>query len=207
MKTTALEWNSIFGCRVTHAFYKQKQQPEGLVVLFPGRGYTCDKPLLYYAGMTAREKGFDTLALEYGFFKAGKPFTAEDIAPFCEELVLTLRAAGAHGYQKLYFISKSLGTVLAGEVSMLLGHPGIRHLFLTPVERTLPYMLHTKSVAIVGTADDSFPQHCVDAVSADAGCELVFIADADHSLETPQGVVHNFSILERMAGIYDAFLK
>lgn len=207
MKTTVLEWNSIFGCKVSHTFRKHEQGSTGLVVLFPGRGYTCDKPLLYYAGMAAYDKGFDVLSLEYGFYKAQKPFTVEDVAPFCEELHETLRAAGALGYRTLYCISKSLGTVLAGEVSTLLGHSDTRHLFLTPVERTLKYMLHTTSVAVMGTADDSFPQSCIDAVSSNAGCELIYIEDADHSLETPHGILHNLSILERMAGIYDAFLK
>ncbi len=205
MRPTELEWDSIFGCKVSHAFYKHEQQPDALVALFPGRGYTSQLPLLYYAGMAARDKGFDVLGLEYGFFKAGKPFTAEDIAPFCEELILALRAAGAHNYQKLYFISKSLGTMLAGAVGAALQHPGVKHLFLTPVERALPYILQTKSVAVMGTADDTFPEDCIDAVRADAMCELIFIEDADHSLETPQGISHNLSIMQHMAGIYDAF--
>ena len=207
MRPTALERNSIFGCRVSHAFSKQEEKPEGLVVLFPGRGYTAQLPLLYYADMAARDKGLDVLALEYGFFKAGKPFTSEDIAPFCAELAETLHTAGAQGYRTLYFVSKSLGTVLAGGVGATLGHPDIRHLFLTPVERTLPYMLGTKAIAVMGTGDDSFPQSCIEQVRADAVCEMVFIEDADHSLETGQGTLQNLSILQRMADIYDSFLK
>ena len=207
MRPRALERDSIFGCKVSHELYQQQQKPEALVVLFPGRGYTVQLPLLYYAGMAARDKGFDVLALEYGFFKAGKPFTDEDTAPFCEELLETLQAAGAQGYKRLYLISKSLGTVLAGMVGTLLEHPDIRHLFLTPVERALPFMLQTKSVAVMGTADDTFPEACIGAVRADAACELVFIEDADHSLETGQGTLHNLSILQRMANIYDSFLK
>ncbi|HWR24425.1 MAG TPA: hypothetical protein VN366_13185 [Feifaniaceae bacterium] len=207
MRYTALERESIFGCRVSHAFYQHERQPDALTVLFPGRGYTAGMPLLYYAGMAAYEKGLDALGLEYGFFKAGKPFAAEDVGPFVEELVSTLRAAGALHYRTLYFVSKSLGTVLAGAVKSALGHPDVRQLFLTPVEPTLPYMLGTKATAVMGTADDSFPQHCIGAVRADAGCELIFIDDADHALETPQGILHNLSIMERMAGVYGAFFR
>ncbi len=202
-----LEWDSIFGCRVRHAFLKQEQKPDGLVVLFPGRGYTCEKPLLYYAAQVAWEQGYDVLCLEYGFYKAGKPFLAEDVALFCEELCATLREAEAHSYECLYCISKSLGTVLAGAVCTLLGHPNVQHLFLTPVERTLPYMLNTKSLAVIGTADDSFPQACLEQTKADGTCGLVFIEDADHSLETPHGSIHNLSVMQRIAGIYESFLK
>lgn len=30
-----------------------------IAVLFPGIGYTCDKPLLYYSAKLAAEKGYE----------------------------------------------------------------------------------------------------------------------------------------------------
>ena len=34
-------------------------------VLFPGIGYTNDRPLLYYAGKLARKEGYDLLKVQY----------------------------------------------------------------------------------------------------------------------------------------------
>ena len=37
-----------------------------LAVLFPGIGYTCARPLLYYAGKLAAQRGYEVLAVDYG---------------------------------------------------------------------------------------------------------------------------------------------
>ena len=39
-----------------------------LCILFPGIGYHCDKPLLYYAAKLARSKGYEVKALKYSGF-------------------------------------------------------------------------------------------------------------------------------------------
>ena len=40
--------------------------PQKLAVIFPGIGYTADKPLLYYASRLARHYGYQILAVSYG---------------------------------------------------------------------------------------------------------------------------------------------
>lgn len=37
-----------------------------LAVMFPGMGYTCVKPLLYYTACAAAEHGFEVIKLDYG---------------------------------------------------------------------------------------------------------------------------------------------
>lgn len=37
-----------------------------LAVIFPGVGYTCAKPLLYYTAQLAGEYGYEVLRLDYG---------------------------------------------------------------------------------------------------------------------------------------------
>ena len=39
-----------------------------IAVLFPGIGYTCDKPLLYYSAKLAAEKGYEVVRVPYGNF-------------------------------------------------------------------------------------------------------------------------------------------
>lgn len=39
-----------------------------LAVLFPGIGYTCDKPLLYYGAKLAKSYGYEVKRVEYGNF-------------------------------------------------------------------------------------------------------------------------------------------
>ena len=42
-----------------------------IAVLFPGIGYTCDKPLLYYTGKLAVARGYKLVKVEYGNFPSG----------------------------------------------------------------------------------------------------------------------------------------
>lgn len=42
-----------------------------IAVLFPGIGYTCDKPLLYYTGKLAVARGYKIVKVEYGNFPSG----------------------------------------------------------------------------------------------------------------------------------------
>ena len=37
-----------------------------LAVIFPGVGYTCTKPLLYYTASMAAERGYEIIRLDYG---------------------------------------------------------------------------------------------------------------------------------------------
>ena len=39
-----------------------------IAVLFPGIGYTCEKPLLYYSAKLAAEAGFEVVRVPYGNF-------------------------------------------------------------------------------------------------------------------------------------------
>ena len=37
-----------------------------IAVFFPGIGYTCEKPLLYYTASMARDYGYEAVTLDYG---------------------------------------------------------------------------------------------------------------------------------------------
>ena len=41
-----------------------------LAVIFPGVGYTCTKPLLYYTASMAAERGYEIIRLDYGHHPA-----------------------------------------------------------------------------------------------------------------------------------------
>ena len=48
-----------------YTYDSDKSAPK-LAVIFPGIGYTADKPLLYYASRLARHYGYQILAVSYG---------------------------------------------------------------------------------------------------------------------------------------------
>ena len=97
-------------------------------VIFPGIGYRCDKPLLYYASKLAAYHGYDITRITYPEYPINlKEATDEQLAEFHDIL----------------FISKSIGTAVAtAYASRHLEKTGsssscpVRHILFTPLELT-----------------------------------------------------------------------
>ncbi|MGN7457964.1 alpha/beta hydrolase [Paenibacillus pasadenensis] len=160
-----------------------------LAVLFPGRGYSCDMPVLYYAGKSAMEAGYDLLNLEYGYQAARRePKSFEEMTAAasadCAEVLRPL----LERYDRLAFIGKSIGTVVSGLTLEALKEEGkekeIRHLFLTPLAQTIPFMLQYGGLAVAGTNDPAFGPEELRRIEAAEGIELLQPEGADHALET-----------------------
>ena len=47
-----------------------ERSERNIAVLFPGIGYTCDKPLLYYTGKQLQGLGYEVIRLSYSGFPA-----------------------------------------------------------------------------------------------------------------------------------------
>ena len=161
-----------------------------LAVLFPGIGYTADKPLLHYSRRLAEKYGYETVLLSYGGFP-GK--IRGDRARMQEAFQIALKQAKKalseidfDNYGEILFIAKSIGTVAAAELAER--NPArrrIRFLFYTPLEDTFAVGLREALVFTgsadpwVGGADSRIPALC-----AEQGVPCRVIPNANHSLES-----------------------
>lgn len=111
-----------------------------LVVCFPGIGYHCDKPLLYYGRRVAESIGYKEYKnVEYvnriGNVK-GDPVKMqaafEDLYGQTEEI---LKDIDFSGYDSILFLSKSVGTIIATTYAERHKIP-CRHVLYTPLEAT-----------------------------------------------------------------------
>lgn len=111
-----------------------------LVVCFPGIGYHCDKPLLYYGRRVAESVGYKEYKnVEYvnriGNVK-GDPVKMqaafEDLYGQTEEI---LKDIDFSGYDSILFLSKSVGTIIATTYAERHKIP-CRHVLYTPLEAT-----------------------------------------------------------------------
>lgn len=202
-----IEFESFYGCHVGNLLLTHDVKASSIVILFPGRGYTCDMPLLYYANMATLHKGCDVLSLEYGFQKSGKKFVLEDFDKEVDEIISIIMKCSLDSYSDIYFISKSLGTLFAGEVSGRLKHYNIKNLFLTPLVKTVPYMLDRKCIAVTGSIDEAFPDSSIDYVRKNSDSEVVIIEAADHALETESNIHRNLEILQQVIKLCEDFVS
>ena len=161
-------------------------ESKALAVLFPGIGYTCDKPLLYYSAKLARAAGYDVLPVAYGGFPE-KVRGDNDRLRACLDIAWTQavdRLAGVDwaAYGDILFIGKSIGTVVACRYAME-RELEARSVLLTPLEETFGYV-KGRAVAFHGTADPWADTVAVTAACLARDVPLHLTRGANHSLET-----------------------
>ena len=170
-----------------------------IAVLFPGIGYTCDKPLLYYSGRLAKKAGYEVVPVPYGNFPdkvrgdRAKMQQSFDMALAQAEEIL----AGVkwNEYDGVLFLSKSVGTIVSSAYAKNHGLK-VKNVLFTPLKET--WMFDSgERIAFHGTAD---PWADNDEIAGEAekhGTPLVTVEGANHSLETGD-VIKDIEILENV---------
>ncbi|MCM3699361.1 alpha/beta hydrolase [Paenibacillus macerans] len=203
MKADIVKVPSFWNAEMNHKYIQVTEEKRKLAVLFPGLHYSCDKPVLHYAGAAAVQNGFDLLALEYGYQAARVPLQRVELPKVIEDIEKSLRPI-VTSYEEIVFIGKSLGTVVAGEVAGRLGVP-VRHLYLTPVRETIPYINQSAGVVVYGTKDELFCEEMAKQIAETDTRKVIAIPDADHSLEGAS-IHESMENLRTLADIFTDFL-
>ena len=79
------------------------------------KNYPCDKPILHFAGTSALQSGFDLMILEYGYQAARTDLDVNELQRVIEDSHESVQRIISK-YKQVVFISKSIGTIVAGEV-------------------------------------------------------------------------------------------
>lgn len=176
-----------------------------LLVEFPGRNYSCDKPLLYYAGKVFERKGYDVLRLDYNAHIKGNK---DDIAGLIGEArtyaAEQLEDIDFSRYEDIVFISKSMGTALAGYFEMQLGIVA-RHIYLTPVQEALRYMQRGKCIVVSGREDKVLDSRRLRIYCVEQEIALKQFDEVGHSLEHPEDMNKTFAVLMVIIRMYKEF--
>ena len=157
-----------------------------LAVIFPGIGYTADKPLLYYTSRLARHYGYEIQTVSYGSLPVNikgdpaKMKQAFDLA--YEQTEQTLQDIDWNSYGSILFISKSIGTVISSAYASRHNIKGKSILF-TPLTDTFSFVL-PGSIAFHGTADPWAETDAIRTLAEQKEIPLFLTPDANHSLET-----------------------
>lgn len=158
-----------------------------LAVLFPGIGYTCDKPLLYYAGKIAVNYGYEVKAVNYGDFpsevKGNQKKMEESFYHALAQAEDILEDICWEDYEDILFLSKSIGTIVA---FCYMEKRGIkaRSIAFTPLEETFSFA-KGEGIMFHGTKDPWVSDSSVICEGCKRiGQPLHVIDDANHSLET-----------------------
>ena len=176
-----------------------------LAVIFPGVGYTCAKPLLYYTASAAADQNYEVIRLDYGqdihTFRGRTPLELEPVTSLA--LKRTLRQLGNvpfQEYEKIIFISKSIGTVIACEAEKQLALTGkVRHFLLTPIPASIHYLKQADGIFFSGTADPYIPEKTIRQAARLYPSKTGGIFEGcNHSLERRGDIMGNLNNLQKV---------
>ena len=159
-----------------------------LAVIFPGFGYHCDKPLLYYGKKLAREKGYEVLEIKYDIMsvydsmKDDKDRDAKIFKMATDEAMERFSEVKLPEYEKFLFIGKSFGTIVAGYCDNEL-KLNARQIVFTPVPETFKQLKKGCGIVFHGTSDPLCDNEIARKKCKELELELVEVEGANHSLE------------------------
>lgn len=157
-----------------------------IAVLFPGIGYTCDKPLLYYAGKIVVIKGYEIIKVEYNNFPSGIKGNREKMELAfrygLEQAEDILKNVSWEKYDEILFISKSIGTAISSAFARK-QNLKVKNILFTPLQQTFLFA-DKNSIVFHGTEDPW--ANTGDIIEECSKLKLpVFLTEkGNHSLET-----------------------
>lgn len=150
-----------------------------ICILFPGIGYHCDKPLLYYSAKLADHKGYDKI-IKLSFSGLDKNLSAAQQA--CSQAEEQLADVDLSVYNDIVFIGKSIGTVVCQHYR----HEHdiyAKSILLTPLIDTFAYPSENSTV-FHGTSDPWAETEKIKEICQNNSLPMYLYENANHSLET-----------------------
>jgi hypothetical protein len=177
------------GRPLVHKYYQHHEPAKGLLVTLPGNHYGVDGPLLYYASDLLRNRGWDTLAITYGFQSRGEEFSTGNIAEILLECETALQASlKEKEYGWVGLIGKSLGALVVAQLCESVDElASAKAVYLTPPINN-PFFgqlfLQTSQLAhiAIGTGDRFYTKEALEKLQSEREFSLTLIENADHSM-------------------------
>ena len=158
-----------------------------IAVYFPGIGYHCDKPLLYYSRSITHNLGYeDSKNVNYTYKAENIRGNKEKMEEAYNALLLQaeseLKDIVWPKYDDVLFISKSIGTIIATSYAKKYGLKLARHVLYTPLVQTFLFA-PDHAIGFIGTADPWSDTDEIIRLSKANHIPLTVYDGCNHSLE------------------------
>ncbi len=174
---------SHFGVDTRNTLLRHDSGSEKLLIILPGRGYTCDFPILYYLRKAAVQLGYDVLSIEYGFQAARTDVNFTQLPDLLADINDTLQSVLTRGYKHVCVAGKSLGTPIAAHIVQSLNDVSKSLLLLTPVGDSTKSLGTIPTAVIIGTADPAYAAEEVARFDGHPSVKWHIYEGLDHGLE------------------------
>lgn len=183
-----------------------------IAILFPGIGYHCDKPLLYYSGKLAAQYQYEVIKVPYTNLSRSIP---EAFADACSQTENYLKNINWSQYEDILFISKSIGTAVAAAYAQK--HDiRCRNIYYTPLAQTFDFAPQF-GLVFHGTRDSWAETAVIEKKCQEHRLPLSIIENVNHSLElepadttapwpVKSDIIQNIRILESVMNLTGQYL-
>ena len=175
----------------------------GIVICFPGTGFTCKEALFDCCLAKYTARGYDQIKLDFSHI----PF--REIETIDEAVEIAMRAVKRQlsgtdfsAYADVVWISKSLGTLLAVQAEAALS-VSPRHLYLTPLPETLALIRPEARVIamVLGTQDRFLTGEALAEFCEERGFCFCLVDGVNHSLKDEANAEHTERINEQISAL------
>lgn len=160
---------------------------QGLAILFPGTGYTCEQPLLVKCADIYKSLGYDVVKLDFSSIKFNEIQSIDMAFEMAKAIILKqLEVFQVDDYIDIVFISKSFGTVCAGWLEEY-WCISPRQLLLTPIMKTLNFIKDTTKVIamVIGTEDKLMDYQYLNSYCIERKISCIICQGVGHGLLFP----------------------
>ena len=172
-----------------------------LAVLFPGIGYTADKPLLYYSEKLAKQYHYETVRVSYGELSKNLDEAFREALAGTETLLVKYDWMQ---YEEILFLSKSIGTAVACAYAQKY-KIRCKNIYFTPLEQTFFY--HPQpGIVFHGTADPWAKTEVIEEKCREFSLPLHIVEGTNHSLEGADDTGKNLQNLIRIMGVTESYI-
>jgi len=158
---------------------------KGIVIGFPGTGYTCKEKLFQQCFAPFEQMRYEKVEIDFSMIPFKEIETIEEAFELAKpEVIRQLEDVAFEQYEDVVFLSKSFGTGLAGWYAEQ--RPiAPRFFHLTPTEIALEWVKdHTRLAgAVIGTEDHVLDYRCLEDFCARRQVPCLVIEGVGHKLK------------------------
>ena len=184
---------------VKHQYYQEHKK--SLLLVYPGVGYTSDKPLLYYGIQCALQHDYDVVVFGYGDIAFDKHKPLDYVLNAKQQVEAMKQQIDFSQYRNVVCLAKSIGTVIAYQTTQALN---CSYFMLTPLKEVLMFEPSSRDIFICGNHDPLVPEVHLELLKESHA--NIHIMKGNHSLET-QNVVEDLRQLQDIMKLFSKFIS
>ncbi|WP_102027832.1 alpha/beta hydrolase [Salirhabdus sp. Marseille-P4669] len=191
---------------ISFSVLSNSDEADGLVIFFPGAGYTVQSPIFHYGTGLFLSHSYDVLQVNYSYKDPFyDSFSNEELneAIHFDSKAVVEKYVAEKSYDQYILLGKSIGTIPLTSITNMNSFERAKVIWLTPLlteEEVYNGMIHTKnqSLCIIGDKDRFYDDGRYKEVLSNPNMTSKLIPNVNHSLERDFHIFDSITVLKEV---------